>query len=242
MTAPAGLDGTDPSLLAAVARLLATSVPTEAAGLVPYSLPEYHRYLARVLAPAPPHRTVLIRVVKREAAPVAVADWRVLGSTLFLNGLAVDPEHRGGGLGRRLVDDGADLARALGAARLALDVADGNAAARALYDRAGFLLAGTAAWHRLPVGAPGPDPEVRVLDWPVFAACRDAYGFAELTVRGSGGVPVTARVTGTAIRVPASGPTPARWCALSGCDRAWTADGAPGRPFLRFVRMTRAVA
>jgi len=52
--------------------------------------------------------------------------------------LAVAPEARRDGLGRRLVEAAAVVATQAGATRMFLEVADDNAAARALYDRAGF--------------------------------------------------------------------------------------------------------
>ena len=56
--------------------------------------------------------------------------------------LAVRPEARRRGLGARLVGEGATTAAGRGAARLFLEVADDNAAALALYARAGFAEAG----------------------------------------------------------------------------------------------------
>ena len=56
--------------------------------------------------------------------------------------LAVRPQARRAGLGGRLVGQGAVAAARAGAARLFLEVAEDNAAARALYDRAGFRLIG----------------------------------------------------------------------------------------------------
>lgn len=56
--------------------------------------------------------------------------------------LAVRPEARGGGLGGRLTASAADIARAAGAERLFLEVAEDNTAARALYARAGFVQTG----------------------------------------------------------------------------------------------------
>ena len=52
--------------------------------------------------------------------------------------LAVRPQARGAGLGGRLVGRGAVRAAQAGATRIFLEVAEDNAAARALYDRAGF--------------------------------------------------------------------------------------------------------
>ena len=56
--------------------------------------------------------------------------------------LAVRPAARRAGQGRRLVGEGILAAAARGAARVFLEVADDNAAARALYARAGFTEAG----------------------------------------------------------------------------------------------------
>jgi ribosomal protein S18 acetylase RimI-like enzyme len=50
----------------------------------------------------------------------------------------VDPEARGGGVGRKLLDAVAGFARERGAAEILLSVTDGNDAARALYERYGF--------------------------------------------------------------------------------------------------------
>jgi len=56
--------------------------------------------------------------------------------------LAVRPEARRAGQGGRLVGEGVLAAAARRAGRVFLEVADDNAAARALYARAGFLEAG----------------------------------------------------------------------------------------------------
>ena len=50
----------------------------------------------------------------------------------------VEPESRGLGLGRRLVEAAADWARARGVTRLKTSVSEGNAAAEALYEAVGF--------------------------------------------------------------------------------------------------------
>ena len=52
--------------------------------------------------------------------------------------LAVLPAHRRGGTGRALVDQLVEQAKAHGASRLFLEVAEDNGAARALYRSAGF--------------------------------------------------------------------------------------------------------
>jgi ribosomal-protein-alanine N-acetyltransferase len=68
--------------------------------------------------------------------------------------LAVRPEARRAGLGGRLTGQGALAAAAAGAVRLFLEVAEDNAAARALYDRAGFRQIGRRkAYYATPDGA-----------------------------------------------------------------------------------------
>jgi ribosomal-protein-alanine N-acetyltransferase len=56
--------------------------------------------------------------------------------------LGVAPKARRAGLGRALLDAACEAARAAGAARLFLEVAATNQAARALYDAAGFAQIG----------------------------------------------------------------------------------------------------
>jgi ribosomal protein S18 acetylase RimI-like enzyme len=61
---------------------------------------------------------------------------------LMVRGLAVHPARRGEGIGRGLVDAAVAEARARGARRLTLRVLHPNAAARALYEAAGFVVEG----------------------------------------------------------------------------------------------------
>ncbi len=80
-----------------------------------------------VFAIEEPDGFILIRVVADEAEILT---------------LAVRPSARRGGLGRRLVEAAVVRAAALGAERMFLEVAEDNAAARALYARTGFTEAG----------------------------------------------------------------------------------------------------
>lgn len=60
------------------------------------------------------------------------------GGAVWLYALWVEPDSRGNGLGARLIEAVAGWAREQGAARLDLSVTTNNAAAAALYARAGF--------------------------------------------------------------------------------------------------------
>lgn len=71
--------------------------------------------------------------------------------------VAVRPEARRGGLGRRLVEAAAGFARQSGAARLFLEVAEDNPAARALYARCGFVAEGRRRGYYARPGGPSVD-------------------------------------------------------------------------------------
>lgn len=65
----------------------------------------------------------------------------------------VDPRYRRSGLGRRILSDLIARAREAGAEAVFLEVADGNKAARALYDSTGFIQVGRrAGYYRGPRG------------------------------------------------------------------------------------------
>lgn len=70
--------------------------------------------------------------------------WRVADEGQIAN-LAVAEAHRRRGHGARLLDRLIDVARAVGAARVTLEVREGNSAARALYEKHGFRVT-----HRRP--------------------------------------------------------------------------------------------
>ncbi|MFN7127630.1 MAG: ribosomal protein S18-alanine N-acetyltransferase [Brevundimonas sp.] len=107
----------------------------------PWSEAEFADLLtqAGVFAVVEPDGFILVRVVLDEAEILT---------------LAVRPEARRAGLGGRLTGQGALAAAAAGAVRLFLEVAEDNAAARALYDRAGFRQIGRRkAYYATPDGA-----------------------------------------------------------------------------------------
>lgn len=92
-----------------------------------------------VFAVAEPDGFILMRLVLDEAEILT---------------LAVQPAARRAGLGGRLVGEGVVRATQGGAARVFLEVAESNAAARALYARAGFAEVGRRrAYYRRPDGS-----------------------------------------------------------------------------------------
>lgn len=110
-------------LAPALAELHASSFDT------PWSSDAFEDLLAQsgVWALADADGFILMRVVADEAEVLT---------------LAVRPAARRAGLARRLVDQALDRAAGQGAARVFLEVAADNAAAQALYARAGFREAG----------------------------------------------------------------------------------------------------
>lgn len=81
---------------------------------------------------------------------VATLNDRVIGyfgylhilDELHILNVAVDPDHREQGVGKRLMSRLLDEARALSARAITLEVRESNQSAIRLYERAGFVLAG----------------------------------------------------------------------------------------------------
>ncbi|WP_020576237.1 GNAT family N-acetyltransferase [Actinopolymorpha alba] len=192
------------------AELLRLVVPVACAGLTPYDSGRFARFLAAGCAVPPGSRTLVLRAALADGRLAGVADWRLLGPVLFLNGVAVAGDQRRAGIGRHLLADGVEVARAAGVSAIELDVADDNAAAAALYQRMGFQAVGGSTWWALDGGAasgPGEgrlagaaagtppvptdaatSPGWRLRTWPAFSAHHAAYGFGDLQVSQGDGV------------------------------------------------------
>jgi len=92
-------------------------------------------------------------VIRIPDAPVAgfIAFWRVLDE-MHINNLAVDPAHRGRGLGRALLREAMAAAARLGVRRATLEVRRSNTPALRLYEGAGFRVAGVRpSYYASPV-------------------------------------------------------------------------------------------
>jgi ribosomal-protein-alanine N-acetyltransferase len=92
-------------------------------------------------------------VIRTEQARVAgfCAFWRV-ADQIHINNLAIRPELRSRGLGRFLLEGVLEEAARLGAIHATLEVRRSNAAARRLYERAGFHVAGVrASYYTHPI-------------------------------------------------------------------------------------------
>lgn len=232
----------DPAL-PAVATLLAASVPAACAGLPAYHAPGYPAFLTAAVSPPTLRRTLLLRTVRDAGTVRAVADWRVVGRTLLLNGIAVRPGDRGLGLGSLLLADGRTLAATVGCTDLALDVSADNPAARRLYERTGFAPRTTTSWGHPGTAVAAGTAAPRVVDWPSYVAHHTAYGFGDLTLTTGGGTgSAVVRVVGTTVRVPADGGEallPALRELLPVTRTYVIRPGETGDPGLVFARFTR---
>ncbi|MEU3555812.1 GNAT family N-acetyltransferase [Streptomyces fragilis] len=79
------------------------------------------------------HRLLLLALFERHPVP----------GQLLMDGIAVDPEMRGRGVGSLLIEEVAAVAAEQDCRELRLDVIDTNPRARALYERRGFTAART---------------------------------------------------------------------------------------------------
>ena len=83
----------------------------------------------------------LVRAAPGDAVLGFCAFWKVIDQ-IHINNLAIHPDFRGRGLARTLLARVLEEASGIGAPHATLEVRRSNAAARALYERAGFTLAG----------------------------------------------------------------------------------------------------
>jgi len=77
-------------------------------------------------------------VAKIGVAIVAYGGMWAIADEAHITTLAVDPEHRGRGIGERLLVALLEAAQDMGATRVVLEVRESNAIARALYGKYGF--------------------------------------------------------------------------------------------------------
>jgi GNAT superfamily N-acetyltransferase len=90
------------------------------------------------------HPTTLILMAYVDRQPIGIATCFVGFSTFYarplvnIHDLAILPEFRGRGVGRQLLDAVAGKAQELGCCKVTLEVHEGNARAKQMYESAGF--------------------------------------------------------------------------------------------------------
>lgn len=91
-----------------------------------------------------------------DSAPLAFAEYQVVLDECELLNLAVLPHCQRRGLGRALLQQVLEMARAQGCSRCLLEFRRSNAAARALYEAAGFVQVGVRKAYYPALGGAGP--------------------------------------------------------------------------------------
>jgi ribosomal protein S18 acetylase RimI-like enzyme len=100
--------------------------------------------LGNLIAGLKKHPTTLILLAYVDGRPAGIATCFIGFSTFYarplvnIHDLAILPEFRGQGIGRRLMDGVLDKARQLGCCKVTLEVHEGNARAKKMYEAAGF--------------------------------------------------------------------------------------------------------
>jgi ribosomal protein S18 acetylase RimI-like enzyme len=85
----------------------------------------------------------------RAVLGLRVGDYRPAVGELYIAGVAVSPEARGGGIGTRLLDESVAIAHENRMRWLRLDVIESNARARALYERLGYKVTKVQSFKHL---------------------------------------------------------------------------------------------
>jgi ribosomal protein S18 acetylase RimI-like enzyme len=81
------------------------------------------------------------------------------GPAALLHDILVDPDHRGRGIGRRLLDDTLSTLRRRGARQIVLSTAQRNEAAQRLFERMGFRRTMIEMTRELDDESEAPDTE-----------------------------------------------------------------------------------
>ncbi|UCF05525.1 MAG: GNAT family N-acetyltransferase [bacterium] len=120
-------------------------------GMVSGFTAEQHRRSSRQsLKEAAGRRNLRMRIVLILFAPLMRIIDSIADGDYYLQGIAVDKELRGDGVGSFLMDSFEERARASGSTRLSLDVSAKNEGARRFYERRGMAVA--SQWpKRLPI-------------------------------------------------------------------------------------------
>lgn len=106
---------------------------------------------------ATPGTFAVMAGISAGAPPTGFAVARVAADEAEILSIGVVPESRGGGIARVLLEAALQGGRERGAVRVFLEVAADNAAARALYARAGFTPAGSRKGYYARAAGPAMD-------------------------------------------------------------------------------------
>lgn len=116
----------------------------------------------------------LSRIIVVDGEPAGLCFLAMRGRRARVAAMGVAARHRGLGLGRALLDGGADAARAAGAHRLLLEVFGANRAAVALYESAGFVTRRRLFGYRRPALEARAAADHRLADFEELASALAA--------------------------------------------------------------------
>lgn len=126
-------------------------------------------------------------MVARSGTPIGCCELRRLRDRLFLNYIAVLPDARSAGLGRRLLHAGIDRTADASHKTISLDVLEGNRVAVDWYRSLGFERGHVTEWWELPIAASNVDAGTWVTGLPQASVCQEAFGFSRVTVSTANG-------------------------------------------------------
>lgn len=181
-----------------------------------FSCPGYDRYLRQLaVLPARVRSNLLIGAYDNREL-LGFAEWRRIGDVLFLNNLYVDPNCRGEGIGKNLIEFGKRLAVAEERITIALDAFASESKTIAWYERLGFQK------ERPSYTYSGPNPygdsaldsisdnhthhsdldhDFELADYSQSEAIHAAYGFSTLNLRSRDELFSVGRIAGRFFRL-----------------------------------------
>jgi ribosomal protein S18 acetylase RimI-like enzyme len=130
--------------------------------------------------------TYRYRIHRQDGEIVGVAEFRSLGTTLFLNNIVVLPAGQGAGVGRTLLREMVQEARQQGRSRLSLDVLATNVRALSWYTRLGLETTSERSYWHGPMPGGAPSPSFTIPDHPQAEVVHARFGFSEFSVEEGG--------------------------------------------------------
>ncbi|MBO8177940.1 MAG: GNAT family N-acetyltransferase [Bacillus sp. (in: Bacteria)] len=155
-----------------------------------YSCIGYKSYLEALLSISPlsPEQTMVhfIGAYKQDEL-VGFSEWRIGECNLHLNNLYVKPSMRGSGVGKKLIQEGLNLAQKLHLSSITLDVFEYNQSALSWFKRLGFIYGKTTYWYVGTNPAPFPETDVSytIINHPASKASHRIYDFSTLEIKTS---------------------------------------------------------
>ena len=92
-----------------------------------------------------------LRLQTKKPWAIDIAYFTPVRRALYLTGLVVDPKQQGAGLGRRALEDAAEIARGWPAEAIRLDAYDAAAGAGDFYRRCGYVERGRVTYRKVPL-------------------------------------------------------------------------------------------